>query len=346
MGMRTDLFVIDGSHGEGGGQILRTALSLSLTTGRPFVMSRIRAKRNRPGLLRQHLTAVRAAAEISGARVDGAELGSGQLTFHPGPLVPGRYTCAVGTAGSVTLVLHALLPALVAAGGAFELTLEGGTHNPGAPPYEHLAGALLPLLGRLGARVTIALDRCGFYPAGGGRLTVEVQPNGRLQPLTLTTRGAAGRRRARALVANLDPRIGQRELAVVRRRLGWSEGDCVLETPDADGPGNAVLLEIASEHVTDVFTGFGEIGVRAEVIASRVADEARKYLALDAPVGPYLADQLLVPLAAGSGGVFRTGALSRHTTTNIDVIRAMTDARIEVADDRGDGTHTVTVTPC
>jgi RNA 3'-terminal phosphate cyclase (ATP) len=322
--------VIDGSHGEGGGQILRTALALALATGRPFAIDRIRAKRPRPGLLRQHLTAVAAAAEIGRATVDGATPGSDRLVFRPTAIVPGRYTFAVGTAGSATLVLQTVLPALVHADAPSELVLEGGTHNPWAPPFDYLARVFLPIVTRLGASVTATIERHGFYPAGGGRFHVAIRPTGRLARLDLLERGATIDRRAIALVANLERRIGERELNVVREKLGWPVESGVLVTPAASGPGNVVMIEIASEHVTEIFTGFGEVGVPAAAVAHHAVDGARKYLAADAPVGPYLADQLLTVLVTGSGGVFRTGALSRHATTNIDIIRAMTGARIEV----------------
>jgi RNA 3'-terminal phosphate cyclase (ATP) len=355
--MHTQLepIVIDGSHGEGGGQILRTALALSLATGRPFAIDRIRAKRTRPGLLRQHLTAVAAAAEVGRAVVEGAAPGSTRLVFRPTAIVPGRYTFAVGTAGSATLVLQTVLPALLNADGPSDLVLEGGTHNPWAPPFDFLARVFLPILTRLGASVTATIERHGFYPAGGGRFHVAIRPTGRLQRLTLTDRGVTIDRRVIALVSNLDRRIGEREVGVVQDKLGWPAETGSVEAPAAAGPGNVVMIEIASEQATEIFTGFGEMGVRAEAVAGRAVDEARKYLAADAPVGPYLADQLLAVLVAGSGGVFRTSALSRHTTTNIDVIRAMSGARIDVRPmsqtaDAGragrDGSQMVQVDPC
>src|SRR5262245_1101885 len=213
--------VIDGSQGEGGGQILRTALALSLVTGTPFRLEKIRAGRDRPGLLRQHLTAVTAAVEIGSATADGVALGSPELVFRPGPVRPGTYRFAVGTAGSAGLVLQTVLPPLLGAAGSSTIVVEGGTHNRHAPPFDFLDRAFLPLLARMGARVRATLDRPGFYPAGGGQLTVEVTPTPALAPLTLLERGAARRRRARAVVANLPAAIAHRELRVVRDQLGF-----------------------------------------------------------------------------------------------------------------------------
>ncbi len=315
------MILIDGSQGEGGGQVLRTSLALSMVTGRPFRIEKIRAGRKKPGLMRQHLTAVRAAAQVCNAKIGGDAIGSVELTFEPATVQPGNYQFAVGTAGSATLVLQTVLPALLLADQPSELTLEGGTHNPWAPPFDFLTRALLPLLDRMGLHAMATLDRPGFYPAGGGKFRVSVQPRGELVPLDLLERGQAVSRLARAVVARLPERIAERELALVRHKLNWSD-DCLrAETAnDSVGPGNVILIEIASEHVTELFTGFGSVERSSEEVAGEAIDEARRYLAAGVPVGVHLADQLLIPLAL-AGGRFRTLAPSRHTTTNIDVIK-------------------------
>jgi RNA 3'-terminal phosphate cyclase (ATP) len=338
---RIDMIDIDGSQGEGGGQILRTALALSLCTGRPLHMARIRAGRAKPGLLRQHLTAVNAAAEVGGAEVTGAALGSRELTFVPGAVRGGEYHFAVGTAGSATLVLQTVLPALCLAREPSRLALEGGTHNPLAPPWDFLAHAFLPLLGRMGPVVTTELERFGFYPAGGGRFTVAVTPVAKLRPLTLLERGTIRRRQARAVVANLPTRIAQRELGTLQVQFGLRRDECRAQgIRDSAGPGNVVMIEVEAEHVTEVFTGFGEKGVKSEEVAGAVGAEMQRYLATAAPVGEHLADQLLLPLALAGGGTFRTLEPSSHTRTNLDVIRRFLDveARVEVSDD---GTYTI-----
>jgi len=332
------VLTIDGSRGEGGGQILRTALALSLVSGTPFRIERIRAGRARPGLLRQHLTAVHAAVAVGGAEVEGAALGSPALEFRPRAVRAGAYRFAVGTAGSTGLVLQTVLPALLTAGVPSTLTLEGGTHNPAAPPFDFLARAFLPLIARMGPRVDAVLDRPGFHPAGGGQCTFKITPSGRLAPLTLLERGAIVRRRARALVARLPRQIAERELTVVRNRLGWGEEELevVAVNGEARGPGNVLLLEIESEHVTELFSGFGQLGVRAEAVAEQAVQEARRYLAAGVPVCPHLADQLLLPLALAGGGAFRTLALSSHSRTNLDVIGAFSPVRISVTGERDD----------
>jgi RNA 3'-terminal phosphate cyclase (ATP) len=327
------MLTIDGARGEGGGQILRSSLALALATGTPFRIERIRAGRAKPGLMRQHLTALEAATAVGGASVEGAAIGSQEVVFRPSRVRAGTYRFAVGTAGSAGLVLQTVLLPLATAGGPSALTLEGGTHNPHAPPFDFLAGAFLPLLRRMGARVEARLERAGFYPAGGGRMAIEIGEALALTPLDLPTRGATLRRRARALVSRLPRQIGDRELAVVRSRLGWAadELEVVVLDEGMAGPGNVLLLEIESAHVTEVFTGFGEVGVRAEAVAEQAAQEARSYLAADVPVGPHLADQLLLPLALAGGGRFRTVPLTRHATTNIEVIRQFLGRSIDVA---------------
>ena len=325
------MITIDGSFGEGGGQILRTSLALSLVTGKPFVIDRIRAGRKNPGLLRQHLTAVNAAVEISSAEASGAVMGSKELTFAPRAVAHGNYTFAVGTAGSATLVLQTVLPALLIAGGSSNLVLEGGTHNPFAPPFDFLARAFLPLVKRMGPDVEATLERPGFYPAGGGKFSVKIVPALDLKRLDLTARGELRARRGKAVVANLPRAVAQRELSVIGTKMSWPGEWLTAEVVDnSRGPGNVVMLEIECENVTEVFTGFGERGVRAEAVAEQPVQQARRYLASEAAVGEYLADQLIVPMAIALGGSFTSGPLSRHATTNIEVVKKFLDVEINV----------------
>lgn len=322
------MITIDGSAGEGGGQVLRSSLGLSLVTGKPFCIEKIRARRKQPGLLRQHLTAVRAAAEIGQARVDGAAVGSGKLTFVPGGIRPGEYQFAVGTAGSATLVLQTILPALMAAGGPSQLRLEGGTHNPWAPPFDFLQKVFLPIVGHLGPSVEARLKRPGFYPAGGGRFDVAVQPGPMLRRIDLLQRGRIVRRDACGIVSRLPLKIAEREVRTIRDGTGWPEDCLSTRTVDSQGPGNVVIVEIESEHVTEMFTGFGRKGVPAEKVATGVVKQAQRYLAAGVPVGEHLADQLLIPMALAGGGSFRTLAPSEHTKTNIEVIERFLDLEI------------------
>jgi RNA 3'-terminal phosphate cyclase (ATP) len=333
----SDILRIDGAQGEGGGQVLRSSLALSLVTGRPCDIESIRAKRKKPGLMRQHLTAVLAAAEVGRAEVEGAQLGSSRLVFRPNPVASGRYTFRVGTAGSATLVLQTVLPALLVADGESELTLEGGTHNPLAPPFDFLAKAYLPWINRMGPTVEAQLVRPGFYPAGGGQFTVRIRPSRQLARLEILERGGITARRVRAIVANLPRHIAQRECRTLAQKTGWEE-NCftVDELQDSRGPGNIVIIELEAEHITEVFTGFGQMGVRAEEVAMQALRQVREYMAAEVPVGSHLADQLLLPLGIGAhlgsgGGAFRTLDLTLHSTTHLEVIRRFleVDAQVE-----------------
>jgi RNA 3'-terminal phosphate cyclase (ATP) len=324
-----DMILIDGSQGEGGGQILRSSLALSMLTGKPFRIEKIRAGRQKPGLMRQHLTAVNAAAAICSADVGGAAIGSRELAFQPGAVKAGDYTFAVGTAGSTTLVLQTVLPPLLVAEGASMLTLEGGTHNIHAPPVDFLEKAFLGVVNRMGPSVSISPQRAGFYPAGGGRFVARIQPAMKLSTLDITARGPITHRLAKAVCAGLSGEIGLRELDVVRKGLGWPEESLQMSQLPADqGPGNVFTIEMGSEHVTEVFTGFGQLGVSAETVAKDALQQAKAYLACGAPVGEHLADQLILPFAIAGGGSFVTQGLTRHAMTNIDVVRRFLDISV------------------
>ena len=323
------MLTIDGSYGEGGGQILRTALGLSLVTGQPFRIEKIRAGRRKPGLQAQHLTAVQAAATVGAAEMEGAEIGSQNLVFHPRQVRPGDFAFAVGTAGSATLVLQTVLPALISAPRPSTLVLEGGTHNPLAPPFEFLARSFLPLLHRVGANVRAKLDRHGFFPAGGGKIRVTIEPAPKLVPLELTERGNLVEISATALLAHLPTHIAERELKVLKRDLHLDSRALHVEEVKARGPANVVFVEAEFAHVTEVFTGFGELGVKAEIVAGRLAKDVEAYWKTDAPVGEHLADQLLLPMAVAGGGCFVTAVLSPHALTNIWVIEQFLPVRVQ-----------------
>lgn len=325
---------IDGSFGEGGGQIVRSSLALSMVTGKPFRVEKMRAGRRKPGLMRQHLTAVRAAASICGAKLIGDAIGSTELTFEPGAVKAGDYTFAIGTAGSATLVLQTVLPALLLADGPSVLTLEGGTHNPFAPPFDFLVKAYLPLVNRMGPRVEVMFERAGFYPAGGGRFVVKIEPVNSLTSIEVMERGEPRSQSATAIVANLARHIAERELKTIGRKLNWGEDRLsVVEIRDTPGPGNIVMIEVESEHVTEVFTGFGEVGRSAEAVAGQALDHYMKYACSDAPIGEYLTDQLMLPMAIAGAGAFRSTGLSRHATTHMELIRQFLDVDVSITSD-------------
>lgn len=322
---------LDGAAGEGGGQILRTALSLSMITGQPFRITNIRAGRARPGLLRQHLVAVQAAARICDADVADVAVGAQTLVFVPGAIRSGDYAFAIGTAGSSTLVLQTLLPALLSAGQPSSVTVSGGTHNAMAPPSHFLERAYGRMLKAMGAEIEFRLQRFGFYPAGGGELVAKVQPCAGLLPLHLPERGARVHGYAESFVAGVPETVARRELECIGLGMGWGEAQLVAHRLPAEvGPGNVVLLTLEHEHATEVFAGFGEKMVRAETVARHTLDRARRYLVSGAAVSEYLADQLMLPMALAGAGSFTTDVLSSHAQTNAAVIARFLPVRFEI----------------
>ena len=318
---------IDGSVGEGGGQILRTSLALSMCTGQPFTLTRIRAGRSKPGLMRQHLTCVNAAKEVCGAEVHGAEMNSQSLSFVPGKVRAGDYSFNVGTAGSCTLVLQTVWPALLMADAPSRLKLGGGTHNPMAPPFHFLERSYAPLMRKLGANVELTLRRLGFYPAGGGEIDVTVWPaEDKLQPLDLTDRGAKVESYAECFAPALPRAVARRELEHLGSALGWG-GDQLREGParQNEGPGNALVATLVYEHLSEVFTEFGEKGVSAEKVAHDLVREIRAYQTSEAALGPHLADQWALPLALAvwkrqREATYTCTELTPHAKTNFEVI--------------------------
>lgn len=322
------MIIIDGSEGEGGGQVVRNACALSLVTGQPFRITNARGKRSKPGLMRQHVTAIEAACAIGGATCEGVAVGASDFTFMPGRVVPGEYRFAVGTAGSTGLVLQTLLMPLLLAAAPSRLVLEGGTHNMLAPPFEFVAKAFVPVLRRMGAQVELRLIRHGFYPRGGGRIEVEIAPSA-LSPIDCIDRGALRSVSATALFAALPFNIAERELATARRLLpAWPEAAfAVRQLPDEQGPGNVLLLEAEFENATEIVSGFGRLGVSAESLAKTAAHRMAGFLASEAFAGPYLADQLLLPFALAGGGSFTTVQPSQHARTACDIIARFTGHR-------------------
>jgi RNA 3'-terminal phosphate cyclase (ATP) len=328
---------LDGSQGEGGGQILRTALALSLVTGKPFRMDNIRAKRPNPGLMRQHLACVNAAVAVGGgvgetsavnANGQSVQIGETTLLFTPGKVRAGDYEFAVGSAGSCMLVLQTVLWPLLQAKEASTLLLSGGTHNPMAPSISFLTLLAPYFAGKGEALFEIELRRHGFYPAGGGEARVRVQPPAQgFAAIDIMQRGVLLEAYAECLHAGLPKGVAERELAVLQQGLGWDEGSLRNRgLRNNEGPGNALLAVLRYEHITEVFAAYGEKTVSAEQVARRLLQEVRDYQAHSAPVGPHLADQLMIPMALaamqGRRGRYWATELTEHTRTNARTIEA------------------------
>jgi RNA 3'-terminal phosphate cyclase (ATP) len=316
-----NMIELDGSAGEGGGQVLRTSLTLSMITGLPFRITNIRARRAKPGLMRQHLVAVQAAARVSDATVTDAEVGSQALTFAPKRIQSGDYEFAIGTAGSSTLVLQTILPALLYGAARSTVRISGGTHNPMAPPVEFLQRAYCPLVRAMGAQIDIEMLRAGFYPAGGGVVRASIEPCVGLRPLDLVLRGKRVCGYAESIVAGVPASVARRELECIGAGMGWDEPQLLERVlPAEQGPGNALLITLEYEHVTEVFAAFGEKMVRAEAVAKSVLHEARRYVASNAAVDEHLADQVMLPMALAGGGRYSIERVSQHARTNADII--------------------------
>jgi RNA 3'-terminal phosphate cyclase (ATP) len=343
------MLIIDGSYGEGGGQVLRTSLTLAALTGQAIRIERIRGGRSKPGLAAQHLTAVRAAAAICDADVSGDEMGSGQVTFRPGgPPRAGDYVFDVaqarrgGSAGSVSLVLQTVLLPLALAPGASRLTLRGGTHVSWSPSFVYLDEVYLPTLG---LQVELTLNRWGFYPAGGGEVTAQIrgaEPGPR--PLALEERGALQRVWGLAVVSNLPAHIPQRMAGRARNVLAAQGLECDVQARRVRGNGPGAGIFISMEFAGGAragFTAFGRKGLPAERVAEAACQDLLEfYQGHDASVDEHLADQLIVPLSlAAAESRFTTVQISRHLRTNMWVVEQFELARFQVVG------QTVTVHP-
>lgn len=326
------MITIDGSEGEGGGQIVRNSCALSLVTGEPFRISNIRGNREKPGLMRQHVTAIEAACVISGAECKGLMVAASDLEFRPGRVTPGEYHFAVGTAGSTGLVLQTVLMPLALAGGPSKLVLEGGTHNSMAPPFDFIERTFLPIINRMGPQVSARIIRHGFYPRGGGRLEVDIDP-APLRSIECIHRGNAIGVAGQAVFSAISFDVVSRMLARAKRELAEWPDDAfsVRELPAEQGPGVILMLEAQFEHVTEVASGFGQLGVPGDRLAKTTAARLAGYVEAGVFAGPYLADQLILPFVLAGSGVLTTVKPSQHLLTAIDIAHRFTGRKIDLS---------------
>ena len=324
---------IDGTMGEGGGQVLRSSLTLSLLTGQPVEFFQIRAKRDKPGLGFQHLMAVQAAARISRAHVEGDRIGSQRLSFTPGRILPGDYHFDIGTAGATALVLQTILLPLALAKAPSRVTVTGGTHVPRSPCFHYLDWQWRAFLTRLGLNVELYMEMAGFFPEGGGAVRAVLPGGACMRGLQLRERGELQRVRGVSAVANLAEEIGERQRARALRRLRELGCDVRItsEALPANSRGTALVLLAEFAHSQACFVALGARGKRAEQVADEAADELLNFLATDGAVDRWLADQLLLPLAfAGQPSMLRTSEVTTHLLTNADVIRQFLPTRIVI----------------
>jgi RNA 3'-terminal phosphate cyclase (ATP) len=315
-----DVLEIDGSYGEGGGQLVRTAVALAAITGTRIRVANIRAKREKPGLAAQHIAAIRAVAGLCAADVEGLAIGAESIEFAPRAFTGGEFRFEVGTAGSVALVAQALMPVMVAGHTPSRVRIGGGTDVRQAPPVDYLRYVLFPLLEHMGVRATMEVVRRGYYPRGGGEVALSVEP-AELTPAIFGVPGGERAVRGVAHVANLDEKIAarMRKSALERLALGGLRDaaidTCVVGPLEAKGRGGAIVVWARSDATVVGAARVAERGVRAEELGEAVATELAVDLLNGAALDVHAADQILPFLALAGGGGFTTRTFSSHART-------------------------------
>jgi RNA 3'-terminal phosphate cyclase (ATP) len=337
------MVTIDGSQGEGGGQVLRSALTLSILTGQELLIENIRARRSKPGLLAQHLKSVDAAAAVSKAEVEGASFGSTRLAFHPKEIRSGRYRLDIGTAGATTLVLQTVFLPLSRASSSSTLIITGGTHVSWSPSFHYLDLLWIPFLLKIGFDAQVSLDQAGFYPQGGGRISATIRPAAEITPLSILERGKLQTVTILSAIANLDLSIADRQKRQAIQRLDsfpseYRPQTIKMKTLQLPSPvkGTILLLLAEFEQTQCCYYALGEPGKPAEQVANEAADALLQFLQSTGTVDQYLADQLLLPLSLANGpSIFRTNMVTEHLLTNASVIRAFLPLHIDISGNLG-----------
>jgi RNA 3'-terminal phosphate cyclase (ATP) len=335
-----NMIEIDGSYGEGGGQILRTALALSAILKKPFTIHHIRSKRKNPGLQAQHLEAVEALSRITQAQTGGVKFGSQEITFIPQEILSGDYRFEVRTAGSVTLLLQALFLPLCLANEKSKLTLVGGTHVPWSPSFHYLSEVLLPTLQLMGVSANAAIEKWGFYPKGGGKIQLNINPVHELKPVSLVNRGLLKKIRGISVISNLPKHVAERQkeqaLRRIQRELKIDVEITILYDARSNGPGSFLFLLAEYEKVFAGFSSLGARGKPAEKVADEAVDSLKDYIESDSCIDPHLADQVVpfVALARGDSS-FTTTRITDHLLTNLWVIQHFLDVTILRKGERG-----------
>jgi RNA 3'-terminal phosphate cyclase (ATP) len=335
---------IDGAQGEGGGQVLRSALTLSILTDQPFHIVNIRARRSKPGLAAQHLKSIDAAATISKAEVQGAHLGSRELSFKPGGLRSGRYKFEVGTAGATTLILQTILLPLSRTSSASTVIITGGTHVPASPCYHYIEMNWLPCLREIGMDATLSLGQAGFFPRGGGRIQATIRPSPHLRTLNLFQRGKMINLSGISAVANLPRSIAerQRRQALLRIKNLPALGNHIepqIKIVELPSPvkGTLLLLLAEFENGRACYFSLGELGKPAEKVADEAVDRLEEFLESDGAIDQYLADQLLLPLSFADGvSTLRTSRVTSHLMTNAEILQLFLPVKIAIEGEIGE----------
>jgi len=339
-GHEGNLIEIDGSYGEGGGQILRSALALSAILRKPFAIHHVRSKRKNPGLQAQHLEAVKATTRITEAQTEGVQLGSQKITFIPQEILPGKYQFEVRTAGSVTLLLQAIFLPLCFSKGISKVSLIGGTHVPWSPTFHYFLEVLLATLQRMGVSTEATIEKWGFYPKGGGRIQLTINPPHELKPISLVDRGSLKAIRGISAISNLPRHVAERQreqaLKRIQRELRIGGEITALYDVPSNGPGSCLFILVEYENVLAGFSSLGVRGKPAEKVADEAVDSLKDYIESDGCIDPYLADQL-VPFMAVTKGIssFTTIKITEHLLSNLWVLRHFLDVTISRGGEKG-----------
>ena len=336
---------IDGSEGEGGGQILRTSLTLSCITGRGVHIENIRSGRPKPGLAKQHISCVQAACRISNGQCKGAEQGSKTLDFQPGKVAGGDFNFDIGSAGAASLVMQTVLPVLFLADKPSAVTIAGGTHNPLAPPFDFVRETFLPAISMGGFLCDCELLKYGFYPAGGGKIIFKVRPRQKNsnQIINLCEPCRQLQISGRIYTAKLSANIARRQEQLLRKsRLAVGDIESI-EAKDSDGPGNCVMIRVCGGGRVSVFTAFGMRGKPSEEVVGEVVSLAEDFISSGAAIDSFLADQLLVYMAIAGDGCYTTNKLSAHLVTNMGVIKKFLPVNFRI--EQQGGVHKISLCP-
>ena len=334
------LIEIDGSYGEGGGQILRTALTLSAILMRPFTIHHIRSKRKNPGLQAQHLKAVEALAQITKAKTEGVKFGSQKISFHPQKIISGDYQFEVKTAGSVILLLQAIFLPLCLAQGSSRVTSVGGTHVPWSPPFHYFSRVLLPTLEPMGISADATIEKWGFYPRGGGRIQLNIKPAHELKPMHLTDRGSLKKIWGLSTLSNLPRHVAERQrdqaIKRIKKELNMEPEINILYDASSNGPGSFLFLLAEHEKAIAGFSSLGKKGKQAEKVADEAVDNLKDYLHSGGCIDPHLADQLVPFMALTKGNSsFTTTRITDHLLTNLWIISHFLQVKVEKQGETG-----------
>lgn len=329
---------IDGSFGEGGGQILRTALSLSSLFLKPFRIFNIRKGRKKPGLMPQHLTCVRAMQLISGAEVAGDKIGSSVLVFKPKSVKAGEFFFDIGTAGSTSLVLQTIVPSLIFSSEKTSVILKGGTHVPFSPSFDYIAEVFAPVLGKMGIRIELKIESYGFYPRGGGKIRVDIFPAKDIKPLRVTERGAILMIKGYSGTGNLPLSIAERQKSAAIKKIQTEIKDLMqpvdIEILNVSSPGQGTFIYLHSETEKAIagFTSLGERGKKAEAVGEEAAEEFSEYYFTNVAFDRHLPDQIVLYLSMSKEeSIFTTSCITQHLMTNLWVIGLFTGFHYSVA---------------